>query len=60
MLLSRKDRSFKDVVEVLKEYRDNIGDGPADAVEGQERQTAGSGATQREIISQLVAYLESL
>jgi beta-catenin-like protein 1 len=61
MLLSRKDSSFRDVVAVLKEYGDNIGDGAVDAaVEGDEDQVTGSGAAQREIISQLIAYLESL
>ncbi|BGP37572.1 hypothetical protein JCM10449v2_001489 [Rhodotorula kratochvilovae] len=56
MLLSRRDKSLRDVVLVLDEYRDNIGvdeDLPEDAppTEGEER---------RAILDQLARYLESV
>ena len=56
MLLSRRDKSLRDVVLVLDEYRDNIGvdeDLPEDAPpsEGEER---------RAILDQLARYLESV
>ncbi|GAA5847831.1 hypothetical protein JCM9279_006655 [Rhodotorula babjevae] len=56
MLLSRRDKSLRDVVAVLDEYRDNIGvddDVPEDAppTEGEER---------RAILYQLARYLESV
>lgn len=56
MLLSRRDKSLRDVVAVLDEYRDNIGvdddlseDAPPS--EGEER---------RAILDQLARYLESV
>lgn len=56
MLLSRRDKSLRDIVAVLDEYRDNIGvddDLPEDAPpsEGEER---------RAILDQLARYLESV
>lgn len=59
MLLSRRDKSLRDVVAVLNEYADNIGEGdrPDDAAddaaptEGEERKA---------ILGELARYLESL
>lgn len=59
MLLSRRDKSLRDVVAVLNEYADNIGEGdrPEDAgedavpTEGEERKA---------ILAELARYLESL
>ncbi|GAA6052466.1 hypothetical protein JCM3770_001126 [Rhodotorula araucariae] len=56
MLLSRRDKSLRDLTAVLDEYRDNIGvdeDLPEDAppTEGEER---------RAILDQLARYLESV
>lgn len=59
MLLSRRDKSLRDIVAVLNEYADNIGEGdrPDDAAddaaptEGEERKA---------ILGELARYLESL
>ena len=49
MLLSRKEKSFKDVVAVLKEYAANV--------EGEE---GTEGAFKRDILSNLIQYIDAV
>ncbi|CEQ39227.1 SPOSA6832_00757 [Sporobolomyces salmonicolor] len=64
MLLSRRDKSLKDTVAVLSEYRDNINvDGTAGAAPGEikeEDREPTEGEMQRAILDELVRYLESI
>ncbi|GAA5910145.1 hypothetical protein JCM6882_006528 [Rhodosporidiobolus microsporus] len=74
MLLSRRDKSLRDVVAVLDEYRDNIGDlnSAGDEKTDEEAQaedekreeekegTLGEGEERRAILDQLARYLESI
>ncbi|GAA5974869.1 hypothetical protein JCM11641_008404 [Rhodosporidiobolus odoratus] len=76
MLLSRRGKSLKDLVEVLVEYRDNIGDDEEGAVEtqqegesggsgegedeGQEMVMMSEGEERKAILDQLARYLESV
>lgn len=59
MLLTRKDKSLDDVMRVLIEYRENIGDTPLPegAVEGQ---FVNEGEEQREILANLLTYVQSI
>lgn len=63
MLLERKDKSLVDVMRVLIEYRQNIGDDdqPATAVveEGEEKELTEVEEKQA-ILGQLILYLDSL
>lgn len=63
MLLARKDRSLSDVIHVLVEYRDNIGDAAAaseePAVEGAEP-VVDEGTEKKEILGHLIEYLKSV
>lgn len=61
MLLSRKDRSLSDVIRVLAEYRDNIGDAALEqpAAEGDEPHVD-EGTEKKEILGHLIEYLKSV
>ncbi|WVR03234.1 hypothetical protein IAU60_000225 [Kwoniella sp. DSM 27419] len=52
LLLYRKNQSFKDVVAVLTEFKENVGDEPEEA----EEETN----VQRMILGQLIAFMDSL
>ncbi|WWD22882.1 hypothetical protein CI109_107377 [Kwoniella shandongensis] len=54
LLLSRKDQSFRDVIAVLTEFKNNVGDEPED--EGEEEEPN----VQKMILEQLIAFLEGL
>lgn len=64
-VLTSQGASFAEVVKVLQEYRDNIGDGPVSTSSdeaGQEGATLGSALevdaeNRRQIIDHLIAYL---
>ena len=61
MLLARKDRTLDNVIRVLVEYRDNIGDsapttGPAEGAEA----SVNEAAEKKEILTALIEYLRSL
>ncbi|KAI5475947.1 beta-catenin-like protein 1 [Pseudohyphozyma bogoriensis] len=59
MLLSRKDQSFSDVIRVLKEYRENVGD--ASLVPAADDGDAPDAAEeQRVILGHLISYLEGI
>lgn len=70
MLLARRDKSFSDVMRVLIEYRENIGDAEArelaastEREEGQEDFATGDdddGEEQRGILAALITYLQSI
>ncbi|GAA5864687.1 hypothetical protein JCM1840_002201 [Sporobolomyces johnsonii] len=64
MLLSRRDKSLKDTVAVLSEYRDNINVDDAAQVAsgeiGEEDRAPTEGEMQRAILDELVRYLESI
>ncbi|GAA5841799.1 hypothetical protein JCM11251_004067 [Rhodosporidiobolus azoricus] len=67
MLLSRRDKSLRDIVAVLDEYRDNIGDlgneRKEEEEEKREQEKEGSlseGEERRAILDQLARYLESV
>ncbi|WWD06053.1 hypothetical protein V865_004138 [Kwoniella europaea PYCC6329] len=53
LLLSRKDQSFKNIVAVLTEFKDNIGDDEAEEGDTQPN-------LQKMILEQLIAFLEGL
>lgn len=65
MLLRRRDRSFTDVVGVLGEYRDNIGDqvsgvggmGASPSKVSEEQDSPGQ--RQKEALGHLMAYLSA-
>lgn len=61
MLLARKDRTLSNVIRVLVEYRDNIGDSAevAAAVEGAEA-PVDEAAEKKEILTALIEYLKSI
>ncbi|OCF34946.1 beta-catenin-like protein 1 [Kwoniella heveanensis CBS 569] len=52
VLLARKDKSFKDVVDVLTEFKNNVGDEPEDEEEEPN--------VQRMILEQLIAFMDNL
>lgn len=58
MLLARRDRSLSDVMRVLIEYRENIGDTPV--AEGEEGTVINEGEEQRDILAHLLTYLQSV
>lgn len=58
MLLARRDRSLSDVMRVLIEYRENIGDTPV--AEGEEGTVINEGEEQRDILAHLLTYLQSI
>ncbi|SCV72575.1 BQ2448_4112 [Microbotryum intermedium] len=60
MMLARKDKSFDDVIRVLSEYRDNIGEGTSKNEEKEEGQEIDEAEEQREILRNLIEYLKSL
>lgn len=69
MLLARKDRSLDNVIRVLVEYRDNIGDATTTTGAKEEEKEGGDDGTeqvvdqateQREILGHLIEYLKSL
>ncbi|BGP18787.1 hypothetical protein JCM10213_003442 [Rhodosporidiobolus nylandii] len=63
MLLSRRDKSLRDIVTVLDEYRDNIGDLDDAAAEKRAEEHEGSmseGEERKAILDQLARYLESV
>lgn len=63
MLLDRKDKSLDDVIRVLVEYRNNIGDATADAPEVPEEGDGAplaEGDEQRAILGALIEYLVGL
>lgn len=62
MLLARKDRSLSDVIRVLVEYRDNIGDASAEepAAEGADAAPVDEGTEKKEILGHLIEYLKSV
>lgn len=67
MLLSRRSKSLKDLVNVLAEYRDNINVGEVDEDDrGPESEAAvemtapTEGEVQRGILAQLVEWLDSV
>ncbi|KAM0746568.1 DUF1716-domain-containing protein [Meredithblackwellia eburnea MCA 4105] len=59
MLLSRKDKSLDDVIRVLTEYRENIGDSSVEEEEGAEAPISES-EEQRAILTALIDYLVGL
>lgn len=56
MLLARKDRSLSDVMRVLIEYRENVGDTAAE----EEGEVVSDGEEKREILANLLTYLQSV
>ncbi|ORY80665.1 Catenin-beta-like protein [Leucosporidium creatinivorum] len=63
MLLARKDRSLSDVIRVLAEYRDNIGDAseePAVPVGEGAEMPVDEGTEKKEILGHLIEYLKSV
>jgi hypothetical protein len=66
MLLARKDRSLSDVMKVLIEYHDNMGDLVPIEVEGAEQKKKEEGEVmteveeQRAILDHLLTYLNGL
>ncbi|GAA6041742.1 hypothetical protein JCM8097_008308 [Rhodosporidiobolus ruineniae] len=65
MLLSRRDKSLLDLVAVLDEYRDNIGELEEQADKDKEREETkegemSEGEERRAILDQLARYLESV
>jgi beta-catenin-like protein 1 len=55
-MLARKDKSLRDVVGVLKVYRDNVGDEPGSKDKMDED---GGASSQKEILQGLITFLES-
>lgn len=64
MLLQRKDRSFSDIMRVLIEYRENINVPPPSEVteeaEDADDRIMEEGEEQREILAELITYLQSV
>lgn len=63
MLLSRRSKSLADIVAVLDEYRDNVGelDAPVEGEDGKDdaERPPTEGEERRAILDQLARYLES-
>jgi hypothetical protein len=62
-MLARKDMSLKDIVNVLKEFRENIGDGAAEPASQEDRPTntaTGEAAAQHIILDGLLTFLEQV
>ncbi|SCZ92549.1 BZ3500_MvSof-1268-A1-R1_Chr5-2g07967 [Microbotryum saponariae] len=59
MMLARRNKSFDDIIRVLSEYRDNIGEGAA-KTEEKEGSEIDEAEEQREILKNLIEYLKSL
>lgn len=56
MLLARKDRSLSDVMRVLIEYRENVGETATE----EEGEVMSEGEEKREILANLLTYLQSV
>ena len=66
MLLARRDKSLSNIIHVLTEYRENIGDplvdepAPDEEEEKNEEEEMGEVEEQKAILTHLITYLESL
>lgn len=63
-MLAKHNSSFAEVVKVLQEYQENIGDVPATDADGQVKELDGGAsaadidaANKRQIVGHLIAYL---